>query len=93
MAGFIIWPISAGFSMAGFIIAGFIIWPAGAIIGASIAGFIIMAGFIICSMPNWAWALPAPIRSTARASFLACMVISEWGVGFPPRTGRNGLSV
>jgi hypothetical protein len=75
IAGFIIWPAGA---IIGAIIAGFIIWPMGAIIGAIMAGFIIMAG-LICSMPVWAWALPAPIRSTARASLLACMVISEWG--------------
>jgi len=45
------------------IIAGFIIWPIGAII---IAGFIMFIGFMICSMPNWACALPALSTSAAR---------------------------
>ena len=30
-------------------------------------GAIMLIGFIICDMQDWAWALPVPIRMAARA--------------------------
>lgn len=44
--------------------------PIGAIM---VMGPAMLIGFIICDIPNWACALPLPIRRAARASLLICI--------------------
>ena len=53
--------------------------PIGAIM---VMGPIMLIGFIIDDMPNWACALPLPISRAASAIFLICM-----GVGVPVMAG------